>query len=78
MMRYELTEYEWAAIRPMLPNKARGVGYDGTWTRVTEVRAQRAPGLSDRTPRSRDLAVRATRHKGRLNSFVTDCIAGDE
>ena len=24
-MRYELTEYEWAAIRPMLPSKARGV-----------------------------------------------------
>ena len=24
-MRYELTEYEWTAIRPMLPNKARGV-----------------------------------------------------
>jgi transposase len=25
MMRYELTDYEWAAIRPMFPNKARGV-----------------------------------------------------
>ena len=29
MMRYELTDeltdYEWAAIRPILPNKARGV-----------------------------------------------------
>ena len=24
-MRYELTDYEWAAIGPMLPNKARGV-----------------------------------------------------
>ena len=24
-MRYELTEYEWSTIRPMLPNKARGV-----------------------------------------------------
>jgi transposase len=23
-MRYELTDYEWAAIKPMLPNKARG------------------------------------------------------
>ena len=33
MMRYELTDYEWAAIRPMLPNKVRGVRYDGTWTR---------------------------------------------
>jgi len=24
-MRYELNDYEWAAIRPMLPNKPRGV-----------------------------------------------------
>ena len=24
-MRYELTDNEWAAIRPMLPNKPRGV-----------------------------------------------------
>ena len=24
-MRYELTDYERAAIKPMLPNKARGV-----------------------------------------------------
>ena len=25
MRRFELTDYEWVAIRPMLPNKARGV-----------------------------------------------------
>ena len=25
LIRYELTDYEWAAIRPMLPKKARGV-----------------------------------------------------
>jgi len=24
-MRYELTDYEWAAIKPFLPNKPRGV-----------------------------------------------------
>ena len=24
-MRYELTDYEWSVIRPMLPNKPRGV-----------------------------------------------------
>lgn len=24
-MRYELSDYEWMAIRPMLPNKPRGV-----------------------------------------------------
>ena len=25
-MRYELGDYEWTAIKPMLPNKPRGVG----------------------------------------------------
>lgn len=25
MMRYELSDYEWTAIKPMLPNKPRGV-----------------------------------------------------
>jgi transposase len=24
-MRYELTDYEWKAIKPFLPNKTRGV-----------------------------------------------------
>jgi transposase len=24
-MRYELNDYEWAAIKPLLPNKPRGV-----------------------------------------------------
>jgi transposase len=24
-MRYELTDHEWTAIKPMLPNKPRGV-----------------------------------------------------
>jgi transposase len=24
-MRYELSDYEWTAIKPMLPNKSRGV-----------------------------------------------------
>ncbi len=24
-MRYKLTDYEWAAIKPFLPNKPRGV-----------------------------------------------------
>jgi transposase len=25
-MRYQLTDHEWVAIKPMLPNKPRGVG----------------------------------------------------
>jgi transposase len=24
-MRYELTDYDWTALKPMLPNKSRGV-----------------------------------------------------
>jgi len=24
-MRYELSDYEWSLIRPMLPNKPRGI-----------------------------------------------------
>jgi transposase len=28
-MRYELTDHEWAAIKPMLPNKSRGVQVSG-------------------------------------------------
>ena len=24
-MRYELSDFEWAAIKPLLPNKSRGV-----------------------------------------------------
>jgi transposase len=34
-MRYELTDYEWTAIKPMLPNKPRGV------PRVNDRRPQR-------------------------------------
>jgi hypothetical protein len=25
IMRYEVTDYEWAAVRPLLPNNPRGV-----------------------------------------------------
>jgi transposase len=28
-MRYELSDYEWSAIKPMLPNKPRGVDLSG-------------------------------------------------
>jgi hypothetical protein len=26
IMRYELSDYEWTAIKPTLPNKPRGIG----------------------------------------------------
>jgi transposase len=33
-MRYELTDYEWVAIRPFLPNKPLGVPrVNGRWPR---------------------------------------------
>ena len=28
-MRYELSDYEWSVIKPMLPNKPRGVKSHG-------------------------------------------------
>ncbi|MGF6311147.1 transposase [Bradyrhizobium sp. i1.8.4] len=36
-MRYKLSDYEWTAIKPMLPNKSRGV------RRVQAVSACRDP-----------------------------------
>ena len=29
-MRYELSDYEWTAIKPMLPNKPRGIRHVAT------------------------------------------------
>ena len=36
-MRHELSDYEWTVIRPMLPNKPRGV------PRVDDRRTESAP-----------------------------------
>jgi len=33
-MRYELSDYEWTAIKPMLPNKPRGVSC--LWRRLDQ------------------------------------------
>jgi transposase len=41
-MRYELTDHEWAAIKPMLPNKPRGV------PRVNDRRVLRLPPADSR------------------------------
>ena len=39
-MRYEITDYEWTAIKPMLPNKPRGAFVQlasiRLWLRVNE------------------------------------------
>jgi hypothetical protein len=57
-MRYELTDDEWAAIKPMLPNKPRGVPrvndrrlLDGTYALMSP-RPSQFPSLSVRARRS--------------------------
>jgi hypothetical protein len=42
IMRYELSDYEWTAIKPMLPNKQRGV------PRVNDRRVINGSSLRDR------------------------------
>jgi transposase len=61
-MRYELTDHEWAAIKPILPNKTRGV------QRGNDRRSSMASGPCDpigapRLPRPRDGAVRGAAGK---------------
>jgi hypothetical protein len=40
IMRYELNDYEWAAIKPFQPNKSRGADrrYDADWIRALAVK----------------------------------------
>ena len=35
-MRYELSDEKWSAIKPMLPNKPRGVLASRPWLRANE------------------------------------------
>jgi transposase len=49
-MRYELTDHEWAAIKPMLPNKPRGV------PRVNDRRVLNGLGLAIRRTVARSAA----------------------
>jgi hypothetical protein len=44
IMRYELTDYEWTAIKPFLPNKPRGV------PRVNDRRSRQSRKRSRRNP----------------------------
>jgi len=46
-MRYELADFEWAAIKPMLPNKPRGVPRRDD----RRERPAQTPGSSMRPPR---------------------------
>jgi hypothetical protein len=34
IMRYEFSDYEWTAIKPMLPNKPREFRRAGVWDRA--------------------------------------------
>jgi transposase len=38
-MRYEPTDFEWAAVRPLLPNKPRGWRRVGVWDRMMDALA---------------------------------------
>jgi len=51
IMRHELTDYEWAAIKPFLPNKPRGV------PRVNDRR--QAPGKDGISPYTHKLIMPA-------------------
>ena len=44
-MRYELSDHEWAAIKPMLPNKPRGVPSAGSITWIDQGRSSAANDL---------------------------------
>jgi transposase len=53
-MRYELSDYEWTAIKPMLPNKPRGV------RRVNDRRCAARP----------EAGVRSTQAASRVGAHV--------
>jgi hypothetical protein len=42
IMRYELTDHEWTAIKPMLPNKPRGV----IWSKGSSTRSSTVAGCN--------------------------------
>jgi transposase len=48
-MRYELTDHEWAAIKPMLPNKPRGVRRVNDCRVLNGIFWVHAPGSSSRS-----------------------------
>jgi hypothetical protein len=71
-MRYELTDREWTAIKPMLPNKPRGI------PRVNDRRVlnggaerQRRPALCD-SARATDNTGGDSRMERAVRAFKTD------
>jgi hypothetical protein len=48
IMRYELTDYEWHVIRPMLPNKSRGAAevFEAATARAARLRGACPSGTS--------------------------------
>jgi transposase len=68
-MRYELTDGEWAAIKPMLPNKPRGV------PRVNDRRVLN--GIFGSYDPGRHGAIYLT-PSGRILPATTASFAGDE
>jgi hypothetical protein len=50
IMRYELSDYEWTAIKPMLPNKPRGVRRANDRRVLNGVRVPPSPHLDAVVP----------------------------
>jgi transposase len=71
-MRYELADYEWIAIRPMLPNKPRGV------PRVSDRRVLNGIFWILRSGAPwRDLPAARNRREGGLARFEANAALGD-
>jgi transposase len=58
-MRYELTHHEWAAIKPMLPNKPRGVRPRGDGAASARLESNRVENKNRTRYRSGLLALSA-------------------
>jgi transposase len=63
-MRYELADYEWAAIKPMLPNKPRGV------PRVNDRRVLNGIFFFNRIKQCRRVATRYDKLAANYLAFV--------
>jgi transposase len=80
-MRYELSDEEWAAIKPMLPNKPRGprhaLMFDGTDVPVGHERVPYFQVIEDRLDpaaprRESNRAVHGRAHAVPISWFVTE------
>jgi hypothetical protein len=57
IMRYELNDFEWTAIKPMLPNKPRGVRHVNDRRVLSSIFTARAASSSGSSTRSSSVGV---------------------